>query len=273
MRTAVAVVSLLLMVLRGVAAAGAYPGLQTDRPIRIVARLGVNTLNAQRFVAYGKCEHEGVREITTLLAHSKVEELWAYLPRGQPSDSCQWHEIGRNEHSGTDNAYVDVDWAYLETLMAENSSVYLYHFHPLTFFGYAIASPSDKREESFEGAIVADLRFSMPSPADIHFMMEITSRFHQYHPRGGDIRNSVVTPYGIVDYALTEAGRTKYESDKDARTQGLYIKYVAASALGDESIEAIIDQNSSDIALSMKELVEVLNTQYLRLVFSPLEEN
>jgi len=103
--------------------------------------------------------------------------------------------------------------------------------------------------------------------------MEITSRFHQYHPRGGDIKNSVVTPYGIVDYALTEAGRAKYESDKDARTQGLYIKYVAASALGDESIEAIIAQNSSDIALSMKELVEVLNTQYLRLVFSPLEKN
>ena len=273
MRTAAAVVFFLLILLRGAVAAGSDPGIQSDRPIRFVDRLGVNTSNSERYVVYGKCENEGVREISTLLKQSKTEEMWAYLPRGQPSGSCQWHEVGRNEQSGTDEAYVGVDWAYLEMLMAENSAVHLYHFHPLAFFDYAKASPSDKSGKSFDRKLAADLRFSMPSPADIHFMMEMTFRFYQRHPRGGVIRNRVITPYGSVDYALTEAGRAKYESDKDARTQGLYIKYVAASALGDENIEAIVARHPDDVARSMNRLVEALNTEYLRVVFFPFTEN
>jgi hypothetical protein len=247
--------------------------IQPDRPIRVVDSLGVNASNTERNVAYGKCEQEGVAEIASLLKQSSIEEMWAFLPRRQPSGSCQWHEIGRNEKTGTDEAYVDVDWAYLEALMEGNESVYLYHFHPLAFFDFARSSPSDGSDESFRREIVSDLKFSMPSPADIHFMMEITSRFYLRHPGGGDFRNRVVTPYGIVDYALTEAGRVKYESDKDARTQGLYIKYVAASALDDESIEAIVAEHSNDIARSMKRLVAVLNTRYLRIAFSPFAKN
>ncbi len=268
MRTAAAAICFLLVLLRGAVAAGSDPEFQSDRPIHFVDRLGVNTSNSERFVSFGKCEREGVREISILLKHSRAEEMWAYLPRGQPSGSCQWHEVGRNEQSGADEAYVEVDWAYLQMLMAGNSAVHLYHFHPLAFFDYARSSPSDKGGKSSDHEILTDLRFSMPSPADIHFMMEITSRFHRRHPRGGDIRNRVVTPYGIVDYALTEAGRVKYESDKDARTQGLYIKYVAASALGDESIEAIVARHGDDFARSMNALAEDLNTEYLRVTYS-----
>lgn len=258
MRTALAVVSFFLVVLPGIVAAAEN---QPDRPIRTVDALAVNVSNAERYVAPGKCEHEGVAEISELLKQSKIEEMWAFILRRQPSGSCEWHEIGRNEQSGTDEAYVDVDWNYLDVLIAGNEVIYLYHFHPLAFFDYAVSS---------RGRVVDDLKFSMPSPADIHFMMEITSRFYLRHPGGGDIRNRVVTPYGIVDYALTEAGRVKYESDKDARTQGLYIKYVAASALGDESIEAIVAEHPNDFAQSMKRLVESLNTRYLRIAFSPL---
>jgi hypothetical protein len=224
---ALAAVFFLLIVLQGALAAGA----RIDRPIRMVGTLGVNASNADRSVADGKCEREGVREIRSLLEQSGIEELWAFLPRAGPAGSCQWHEIGRNEQSGVDEALVDVDWEYLEALMTGND------------------------------------------PADIHFMMEITSRFHLRHPRGGDIRNRVVTPYGLVDYALTEAGRARYESDKDARTQGLYIKYVAASALDDTSIEAIVAGYPNDIAAAMQRLVASLNTKYLRIEFSPFSND
>lgn len=274
MRKAVAVASFPLIFLRVAIAAGlSDPGIQPDRPIRVVERLGVNTSNSQRYIAYRKCENDGVREILELLKQSQTEEMWAFLPQDQASSSCQWHEVGRNERTGTDEAYVDIDWAYLETLMAGSRAVHLYHFHPLSFFEYARSSPSDRGDKSHRQAIVADLKFSMPSPADIYFMMEITSRFHQRHPEGGDIRNRVVTPYGVVDYALTDSGLFKYESDKDARTQGLYIKYVAASALDDESIEAIVAEYPDDLARSMHRLVEILNTEYLRIEFSPFTKN
>jgi hypothetical protein len=266
---ALAAVFFLLIVLQGALAAGA----RIDRPIRMVGTLGVNASNADRSVADGKCEREGVREIRSLLEQSGIEELWAFLPRAGPAGSCQWHEIGRNEQSGVDEALVDVDWEYLEALMTGNDAVHLYHFHPRVFFDYANSSSASGPEDSFQRALVTDLRFSMPSPADIHFMMEITSRFHLRHPRGGDIRNRVVTPYGLVDYALTEAGRARYESDKDARTQGLYIKYVAASALDDTSIEAIVAGYPNDIAAAMQRLVASLNTKYLRIEFSPFSND
>ena len=244
----------------------------SHRPIRVVASLTVNASNAERLVVAGKCESDGVREIAALLSRSRIEELWAYLPQAPSSGPCQWHEVGRNEHSADDGAYVDVDWTYLESLMAGNRAIHLYHFHPLVFFDHANSRVSDAPNDSSSEALVTDLKFSMPSPADIHFMMEITSRFHRYHPRGGTIRNSVVTPYGIVEYGLTDAGRVKYESDKDARTQGLYIKYVAASALSDERLEAIVSRRSSDIAQAITDLVEVLNTRYLKLTFTPAHD-
>ena len=269
MRTAIAVVSLLSILLQEAVAAGN----RLERPIRVVESLRVNASNSDRNVAHDKCEDEGIREITDLLRQSSIEEMWAFLPRGQPSGSCQWHEVGRDEQSGSDQANVDVDWEYLEALMKENQAVYLYHFHPLAFFDYAKASPSRRGDESIRRQIIYDLKFSMPSPADIHFMMEITFRFYQRQPPGGDIRNRVVTPYGIVDYALTEAGRVKYESDKDARTQGLYIKYVAASALDDGSIEMIVAEEPGDIARSMKRLVATLNTKYLRVTLFPIANN
>lgn len=196
MRTAAGVVFFLLILLRGAVAGGSDPALQSDRPIRVVDRLSVNTSNTERYVVFRQCEREGVRHISTLLKQSNTEEMWAFLPRGRPSGYCQWHELGRNEQP----------------------------------------------------------------------------RFYQAHPRGDDIRNKVVTPNGIADYALTDAGRAKYDSDKDARTRGLYIEYDAASALGNESIEGIVAEHPDDFARSMGRFVEALNTKYLRVVLAPFLE-
>lgn len=262
----------LLAVCRATTAIGSDAGATSGRPVRIVTSLAVNASNTERLVAVGICEDEGVREIGVLLTRSKIEELWAFLPEAPSSEPCQWHEVGRNEHSADDGAYVDVDWTYLESLMAENLAVHLYHFHPLAFFDYAKSRASGEKERPLSTALVTDLKFSMPSPADIHFMMEITSRFHRYHPSAGNIENSVVTPYGIVEYGLTDAGRVKYESDKDARTQGLYIKYVAASALDDGGLEKIIARHSGDMTSAINELVEVLNSRYLKLTFTPAHD-
>lgn len=267
----VVLTALTLSMIPGVGAAESVRARRPDRPVQLVPRLEINAENAKRFVTHGKCEREGIREIAALLTGSRIEELWAFLPVGPASGACEWHEIGRNERSGSDQAYVDVDWEYLDALMRVNDRVHLYHFHPLAYFDFTNRSASGVRGTSTEAAMVTDLKFAMPSPADIHFMMEITSRFRGYRPRGGEIVNRVVTPYGVVDYALTDAGRAKYETDKDARTQGLYIKYVAASALEDESIRAIVKRHSGDMAISMQELVERLNTRYLRITLSALE--
>jgi hypothetical protein len=202
--------------------------------------------------------------------------MWAYLPGA--SGSGEWHEIGRDEVSDLQEAFVGVDWGYLETLMAQNSRLTLYHFHPLSYFECSAHAPCAARLEALEETafrderLISDIKFSMPSPADVHFMMEITWQFYQLHPRGGAIEHRVVTPHGIVDYAVTEAGFAKYASDRGARTQGLYIKWVAASKLADDSIQSIIDSSPSNITDALALVVESLNTPYLRVTSIPFAQ-
>jgi hypothetical protein len=46
----------------------------------------------------------------------------------------------------------------------------------------------------------------MPSAEDIYFMMDVSWEFDQRRDDDGRIVNSVVTPYGVLSYALTNAG-------------------------------------------------------------------
>jgi hypothetical protein len=175
----------------------------------------------------------------------------------------------------TSDALVHIDWDYLALLMASESELNLYHFHPLAYFECADQAACAKRRQSqgdpaaTDAPMISNLIFSMPSPADIHFMMETTWQFHQHHTNGGVIRHRVVTPHGTVEFALTEAGFAKYASDRGARTQGLYIKWVAASKLGEERIRIIVDESAGDFAGALQRLVESLNTRYLRVTYFP----
>lgn len=65
------------------------PAVHTDRPIRHVETLTVNTSNSERYVADDTCEAEGIEEIRRLVKLSRFEEMWVFLPRAQPSERCE----------------------------------------------------------------------------------------------------------------------------------------------------------------------------------------
>ncbi len=80
MRTAAGVVFFLLILFRGAVAGGSDPALQSDRPIRVVDRLSVNTSNTERYVVFRRCERQAVRDISTLLKQSNIEGIVAEHP-------------------------------------------------------------------------------------------------------------------------------------------------------------------------------------------------
>jgi hypothetical protein len=248
-------------------------GGELAREIKYSPHLLANVSNTERYVVNGICEPRGVREISEILKRSEFEEMWAFLPRAHGTQDCQWHEIGREEKSESDSANMRVDRAYLAKLMAENTEIHLYHFHPLRYF--ECAAQAGCRQEvaadqagSFDERWITDLVFSMPSPSDVHFMMDVTSRFYRRHQGRGTIKHKVVTPYGVVDYGLTDKGLAKFDSERHSRSEGLYITWVAGSALADDRVELVIKDHPGSIIAAVRGLAQTLNTENLRVVHS-----
>ncbi len=104
----------------------------------------------------------------------------------------------------------------------------------------------------------------MPSPEDIYFMMDVTWQYDQERAGTGRLINRVVTPYGIVDYALTPAGKQRFANDRHLRTAGLYIKLVAANAMVDDNIEGSIARHPDSVEDALREVVDKLNSPYIR---------
>ncbi len=248
-------------------------GVEPARQIKFSPQLTANNSNTERHVVTGVCESRGIREISEILKHAGFEEMWAFLPRAHGTQECQWHEIGREEQSGSNGAYVRVDMAYVEQLMADNTEIHLVHFHPLRYFECAANAGCPQEAAAGQtGAVdkrwITDLVFSMPSPSDVHFMMDVTSRFNRHHQGRGTIRHKVVTPYGVVDYGLTDAGLTKYDAERHSRSEGRYITWVVASGLADDSLELVIKDHPGSIAAAVRGLAQRLNTEFLRVVHS-----
>jgi hypothetical protein len=248
-------------------------GDEPARQIRHSPHLLANHSNTERYVVTGVCEPRGIREISEILERSNAEEMWAFLPRAHGTQDCQWHEIGREEKSGSDSAYVRVDTGYVEMLMAQNTEIHLYHFHPLKYFECAANADCPQeaaagQTESLDRRWITDLVFSMPSPSDVHFMMDVTSRFHRRHQGRGTIRHKVVTPYGVVDYGLTDKGLVKYEAERHSRSEGRYITWVVASGLADDSIEIVVKAHPGSVAAAVRGLAQTLNTEFLRVMHS-----
>ena len=251
-------------------------GAEPAREIKLSPHLLVNVSNTERYVVNGKCQSDGVRELSQILRDSDFEEMWAFLPRAHGTQNCQWHEIGREEKSERDSAHMRVDRAYLEELMARNTEIHLYHVHPLRYF--ECAARAGCRQDaaagevgSFDARWITDLVFSMPSPSDVHFMMDVTSRFYRHQGRG-TIKHKVVTPYGVVDYGLTDQGLGKFDSERHSRSEGLYITWVAASALADDRVELLVKGQPGGIIAAVRKLAQTLNTEYLRVVHSTVAD-
>jgi hypothetical protein len=251
------------------AAAEARTRAEPVRPVRHLPRLRANIANAERYVVKDVCEREGIRQIARILQRHDFEEMWAFLPRAHGARDCQWHEIGRGEKSDRHGSYLRVDMGYLAELMAANTEIHLVHFHPRKYFECASRGDCPKRTAGRSAAPderwVTDLVFSMPSPSDVHFMMEATSRFFRRHEGRGTIRHSVVTPYGVVDYGLTEQGLAKYEAERNGRSEGLYITWVMAGALDSERVAQVVTENPGSLGAAVPRLARTLNTEFLRL--------
>jgi hypothetical protein len=269
-----AVALLLIGGIAGSSTAADAAGAEPVRPVRYSTELRANVSNTERYVADGVCERRGVQQMSEILKRADFEEMWAFLPRAHGTRGCQWHELGREETSGRDGANLRVDRVYLRKLMSENAEVHVYHFHPLKYFECASRAGCPQRAAAaehrpFDRRWITDLLFSMPSPSDVHFMMDLTSRFYRRHQPGGTLKHRVVTPYGVVDYGLTAKGLAKYDAERNSRSEGLYIMWVVASALDDERVAGVIKEHPDSIVDAIRRLAQTLNTEYLRVVYMP----
>jgi hypothetical protein len=247
--------------------------VELAREIKYSPNLLANVSNTERYVVNGVCERQGVLEISQILKRSDFEEMWAFLPRAHGTQDCQWHEIGREEKSESDSANMRVDRSYLAGLMAENTEIHLYHFHPLRYFecaGHANCPQEAAAGQtgSFDQRWITDLVFSMPSPSDVHFMMDVTSRFHRRHQGRGTIKHKVVTPYGVVDYGLTDSGLAKFDAERFGRSEGLYITWVMANKLANDHVELVVKDHPDSIIAGVRRLAQTLNTEFLRVAHS-----
>ncbi len=266
-----AALALLLVSALAAPAAAHGPSETAVEPVREITystQLRANSSNAERQVVNGVCERDGIRQIARILKRSEVEEMWAFLPQ-----QCQWHEIGREEKSEATRSVVRVDMDYLAGLMAANADIHLFHFHPARYFECAARADCPRRARAGRAVPdkrwITDLVYSMPSPSDVLFMMKVTSRFHRSHHPHGAIVHKVVTPYGVVDYGLTAEGLARYDSERNGRSQGIYIPMVMASALDDDSVEKVVKENPRSISAAVPRLARSLNTKFLRVEHTP----
>ncbi len=239
-------------------------------PIKKADRLNINTSNQYRLVVENKCEAEGIRELLALLEVSRYEEMWAFVPAGKDAGRCTWYELGREVTAAGSEATVRVDRDFLTSLIRQHDHIHLYHFHPLVYFERC-ADTRDcnafglpiRSQQVTQARLIDNLRYAMPSPEDIYFMMDVTWQFDQERAGTGSLINRVVTPYGIVEYAMTPAGKERFANDRHLRTAGLYIKLVAANALVDDNIEDSIARNPDSVEDALSQLVDKLNTPYI----------
>lgn len=247
-------------------------------PFKQVDQLLINTSNRYRLVVEDKCEAAGVSELLQLLKVSRFEEMWAFVPADERGGRCTWYELGREVVAAGNEATVRVDRDFLTSLMRRHDELRLYHFHPLVYFERC-ANRRDcnafglpiRPEQIAQARLIDNLRYTMPSPEDVYFMMDVTWQFDQERAGTGKLINRVATPYGIVGYALTQAGKERFADDRHLRTAGLYIKLVAANALVDENIGDIIARNPDSVEDALRKLVQKLNSRYLRVYYIPLE--
>lgn len=127
---------------------------------------------------------QGIADIGRLLVASATEEQWAYLP-----ERSLWIEIGIDEAG----PQVETDVEFLTQILASAKRVHLYHFHPANLF---------------EPGLNATIALALPSPADVESSIKI-AKLQQVLSPHSDIRNYVVSPYGVVEYAPTALGRAR----------------------------------------------------------------
>jgi len=245
-----------------------------------LSNLVVDPSRLEETMAENDCESEGTQRMLELMRNSKFEVMRVYLPGAGSSDNCEWVDIGHAQYANrAEEAIVKVDREYLSHLMAKHSRLHIYHFHPSAYFtkctdkitcgGLPVPTTPDKTSED---ALISNLRYSMPSPNDIAFMMDISRQFDQHGHVREIMRHRVITPYGIADYSLTKQGMERLknqgmEGEKGRFGFDTYIKVRISYALLE--IGEIIKRNPHDILGTLKELAGKLSNEYVIVTYTP----
>jgi len=217
-------------------------------------KLEVNTSNLERNIV-SKCEEDGVKDILELMVTSRYEEFWAYLPQ-----KCEWVELGYKETAGKpDEVVVRVQNNHLKKLMAENKDIVLYHFHPGIYFNQ---NPSKDIE------IERNLRLSLPSVDDILAAFEVSWDFYDLQ-KNGTIRNKVVTPYGITEYIMKDAGKGQRHNSMYRDNIPIAKTALQLSFIINEKTREFIPLFKEDPIKAVAEFSKVYSNEYISVNFTP----
>ncbi|HVY52320.1 MAG TPA: hypothetical protein VHA07_12275 [Devosia sp.] len=207
----------------------------------------------------GISQAEGVRQIRQLGQSTRVEEAWAYVPQ-----AGFWVEIGiygRDDLSL--GPLVELDVALLGGLIAAFDRVDIYHLHPdSTFaaaFGVTTLYPSDTPVAMLDDTGKTAVGLAVPSPSDIETAIDIALLQDELHP-SSEVRNHVVTPYGVVQYELTARGRTDIALNLGNPIRSLDSSLITMSAIrrAPFNIVRTADENA---AMTIGGLIEALCAQ------------
>ena len=267
---------------------------------RVVDGLVVNNRNTFKTVIY-KNEEDGISEMRKLIASSRMEESWAYLPYQE-----KWIEIGHDEEveKKINKRYVTrarLDIPLLDRLMSENSNMILYHFHP--FYCLSLEDKIRKREE--DGLPMNNneierertglvIKSAYPSRSDLLNMIGNSTEFFERNA-DGDITFKVCSHYGITEYHLTDEGLTFLYADNSLKQISRITDLSSSANIGVNVKGKILEINPREtrdplkrIKMSpkrkrkslsrytiigpltrIKKAIESMNDEYIRVTFTP----
>lgn len=221
----------------------------STRPLSANAALSINERNATRQFAL-LAEEDGLDHIQRLLTGSTIEEQWVYLP-----DHGIWIEIGIDE----DGAQVTTDVEYLRQILKSASRVHLYHFHPA---------------ELFEPGLNPTLALALPSPTDVESSIKV-AKIQEAINSELDVRNFVVSPYGVVEYGPTPLGRSRMYAEQThprASTERDLLT-LAVVRRSDRNVTRTMESAPAAGALEIiADLCAQLSSEFYEVHFSPLND-
>ncbi|MDR4496601.1 MAG: hypothetical protein MRK02_01545 [Candidatus Scalindua sp.] len=191
---------------------------EQEREDIVIRELVVNNDNKYRTVIC-KNEEEGIKELRSLVDTSRIEECWIFLP---PEE--RWVEIGSGAVPETrvDDHFitkVGVDVQFMESVMAKNNSLIVYHIHPTysLFLEHQMRKCREngqpmKEKEVKKARTEFLIKRAYPSGQDLGNMIENTMEFIKKNP-GGNIMFKICSHYGITECYLTKEGKIYFICD------------------------------------------------------------
>lgn len=173
--------------------------LQSDKPLRYIRELRVNTQNDVRHCAR-MTEERGLRALRRLAETAEFEESWVFIPK-----VGEWVELGINEGREVvdekDPRYrkrgVDLDGHFLNTVAERYREFTVYHIHNV-------------KKRIVSNTVFYNPECSLPSYDDLCTDIKILNFYAQVN-RGHLIRFKSVSLLGVTEVTFSQSARDRYE--------------------------------------------------------------